>query len=203
MKSLFLFSIFLCFEANAFTIRPELNYQFFQKYEVENNTNDFESNGVGFGVSFFSVNDSLSAYGMSDMPWEWLTGFGLQYTTLKTKSTNGVPLLLPESFDADVIKLQAIVGFSIYGWRWEFPISGVYLKEKTAPNENDEKYGLGVGLQWLYPLSTDLLLGLGFEHLVFENGKNASTGQQGSLANSVTMSGPRFTIAYNFHWSTL
>lgn len=201
MKYTVFVMLLLASSAQALVIRPEVNYQFFNKYEIANIENDFESSGLGGGLSFFSDTDELSML-RGEGTLGWITGFGFQYVALKTKSLNGAPLTLPESFDADVLKLQVILGASYLGWRLEIPISGVLLKEKTAPLQDDEKYGWGLGLTLLYALTDNFLMGLGFEHLSFAHGKNASTGNQGTLANDVSLSGPKLVLGYNFNWST-
>lgn len=201
MKYAAFFILLWTSSAQAFVIRPELSYQFFNQYEVANTQNDFESSGFGGGFSFFSDTDEFSGLGSEDS-LGWLTGFGFQYVALKTKSLNGAPLTLPENFDADLFKLQIILGASYAGWRLELPVSAVFLKEKTAALQNDEKYGWGVGLTLLYGLTDHFLMGLGFEHLSMAHGKNASTGNQGTLANDVSLSGPKLVLAYNLNWSS-
>lgn len=197
---LFAFVFFLSLSVYALDWRPEVSASFLQNYELKNTPNTFESSGLGLGVSFF-FKDEMGFADPELTPLATILGFGAHYTQLKTKSTNGVPSLVPESFESDLIKLKAILGFSIYHWRWEIPLSALYLKENTSPLDGDEKYGWSVGLNWLYPLSGNFFVQVGYEYCKFESGKNASTGQQGSLANDVTLSGPQLSFSYLFQGS--
>ena len=199
LKCFFVYVLIGVPSAHALTLRPELNYHFFNNYSVALVENKFESQGLGLGLSFFFDRDEFSEF-IDDGALSGFTGFGFQYVGLKTASLNGTPLTFPENLESSLFKFQFLLGASYWGWRLEIPISALYLIEQMTPLEDDEKYGWGIGVLLYYSLTENFLLGLGFERLSFAHGKNASTGAQGTLANDIVLSGPKVTMGYNFHW---
>ncbi len=201
MKVIFLLIFFLSSQANALLIRPEVNYRLAQDYQIKNIDTSFESQGFGGGFSLFFNEEKIDLL-MGTDSYQWLFGMGIEYSSLETKGQIVPSLNLPAELRTDFYKIQTLFGLAFYSWRFEIPISLIYAQEKTEPINNDEKYGWGTGFQILYSVLEDFSIGASYEYAVFEHGKNASTGQNGTLSSDISILGPRIFLTYNFYWSS-
>ncbi len=180
----------LSVSVHAGQFQLHLHHTAWGEYGAPSLGDTYTGRGYGLGVDYFFRNTTggTQLVGSSGLVFNW--GLGLSYSDLcLTRQDNvGASVLLASEFDWSLYRVGPILSWTYGAFRIELPLQFSLGQEKSSFNEGDEKYGFAYGLRAFYLLSSRFSVGLSYEQMKFDHGKNASTDKSGSLTNSVESS---------------
>ena len=188
--SLFLCSILSAPPVSAGVFRLKIGNPLENKYVIENVTNSYDVSGTALGLDYFPS---------SGMGGFYNAGYGFQFSNNSAEDDSiENSILFPRSFNYKNYQAHYILGFPISSFQIEVPLTLTRLKKTSGMHKGDKKYGYGYGVQLHYRFYANFSLVVSYENQTYTKGKNASTGEDGSLAYPINISSKRFYLAYFF-----
>ena len=207
---LFLFLFPIASHAGSLRIGPE--YSFSTQHKVKNLNTSHKGTLYGLTVDYLFSDSSgggLDGYASSDpggggslfSSGNYFWGLGLNYFNYQAEegSRGTDDLVTLAEFDLNFFSMNLLLGAAFSSVKIEIPLGFAISQESNSLNSGDEKYGYSVGMNVRYQFYGRWALGFGYQQFEFFNGKNASTGQSGSLANPISLSIVKAMLTYT--WS--
>ncbi|MEZ4870656.1 MAG: hypothetical protein R2827_00125 [Bdellovibrionales bacterium] len=174
--------------------------------KINNSDFSYSQSGTGVDIDYFPGAETGATETSSPDTWinfNFKSVYGFSYSSRSTNFLNADPLagVPPSEFKFDMYSVKYAFVFNYNHIDLEIPLIAAALKETDGSNVGDEKYGLGLGLHFLYKVLGNHYLGLELDYFNFSHGKNESTGNSGSLSSPTTSLNYVLSYKYRFNSS--